>query len=223
MERVRGEIDGGQLGVGHLYPFGILVLIELGAHPQAGVRRRRSDQLDDRTVTAQRLAPPVDGDEREQAMLDLVPLAGSGRQVANRDGQLELVGQLLQLDLPQPHTIAVAAAAVGGDQQPPGGGVALPAHGSPPSADRADGEACGVVIGADADPTDIVGDVVDPVRHGAAQPGIDEVVNLDRFGHAGGRQSRPLFLKLPTNSFFFVSTEMTGSRAARNALAWALI
>lgn len=34
-------------------------------------------------------------------MLDLVPLAGSRRQVANRDGQLELVGQLLQLDLPQ--------------------------------------------------------------------------------------------------------------------------
>src|SRR5271165_4350001 len=38
-----------------------------------------------------------------------------------------------------------------------------------------------------------------------------------------GRHSRPLFLKLPTNSFFFVSTDMTGSFAARNALACVLI
>src|SRR6201997_2517824 len=33
------------------------------------------------------------------------------------------------------------------------------------------------------------------------------------------RHSRPLFLKLPTNSFFFVSTDMTGSFAARNVVA----
>ena len=113
-------------------------------------------------------------------MLDLVPLAGAGRQVADRDGQLEFVGQLLQLDLPQPHAIAVAAAAVGGDHQPLGVGIALLAHRPPPAADRVDGEAGGVVIDADADPADIVGDVVDAVRHGAAQLGIDEVVNVDR-------------------------------------------
>jgi len=91
---------------------------------------------------------------------------------------------------------SLRAGSVGGDQQPPGGGVALLAHGSPPSADRADGEACGVVIGADADPTDIVGDVVDPVRHGAAQPGIDEVVNLDRFGPAGGTPGPAIVLEI---------------------------
>ena len=94
MERVREEIDAGEFGLGHLYAFGILVLIQLSAHPQASVGRRGSDKLDDRPVTAPRLASPVDGDEREQAVLDL-SLVGSRRQVTNRDGQLELVGQLL--------------------------------------------------------------------------------------------------------------------------------
>src|SRR5215467_799673 len=37
------------------------------------------------------------------------------------------------------------------------------------------------------------------------------------------RHSRPLFLKLPTNSFFFVSTDMIGSRAVRNPLACVLM
>ena len=36
------------------------------------------------------------------------------------------------------------------------------------------------MIGADADPSDIVGDVVDAVGHGAAQLGIDEIVNVDQ-------------------------------------------
>ena len=117
-------------------------------------------------------------------MLDLVPLAGAGRQVANRNGELERVGELLQFDFPQPHPIAVTAAAVGRDQKPGGPGMTFPSHGSPPAPDRMDREAGGVVIGADAHPTDIVGDVVDPIGHGAAQLGINEVVNVDQFGPA---------------------------------------
>ena len=49
-------------------------------------------------------------------MLDFVPLAGAGRQVADHDVEAELVGQLLQFAFPQPHPRAVAAASVGGDQ-----------------------------------------------------------------------------------------------------------
>ena len=41
-------------------------------------------------------------DEAEQAVLDFVPLRGAGREVADRDLQPGLVGELLQLDLPQP-------------------------------------------------------------------------------------------------------------------------
>ena len=88
--------------------------------------------------------------------------------MANRDRQLELVRQFLKLDLPQAHTIPVAAAAVGRDHQALGCRMTLLPHRPPPSADRIDREAGGVVVRADADPADIVGDVVHAVRHGAA-------------------------------------------------------
>ena len=78
-------------------------------------------------------------------------------------------------------TITVAAAAVGCDHQAVGFGMAFLTHRPPPPADRIDGKAGGIVIGADADPSDIVVDVVDSVRHGAAQFGIDKIMNIDRF------------------------------------------
>ena len=37
--------------------------------------------------------------------------------MADRDGKLQLVGEFLQLDLPQTDAIAVAAAAIGRDHQ----------------------------------------------------------------------------------------------------------
>jgi hypothetical protein len=49
-------------------------------------------------------------------VLDFVPLAGAGRQVADHNVEAEFVGQLLKFAFPQPHPRAVAAAAVGGDQ-----------------------------------------------------------------------------------------------------------
>ena len=77
--------------------------------------------------------------------------------------------------------MSVAAAAVGRDHEALGLGVTLLSHRPPPSADRIDREAGGVVVRADADPADIVGDVVDAVRHGAAQLAIDEIMNIDAF------------------------------------------
>ena len=100
MERVAGEVDVSHLEIGDLDAFGIFLFVQLGAHLEAGICCRRGDQLDDRAIATQWLSPPVDGDEGEETMLDLVPLAGAGRQVANRDRQLELVRQFLKLDLP---------------------------------------------------------------------------------------------------------------------------
>ena len=48
-------------------------------------------------------------------MLDLVPLAGAWRQMADGDGKVEFVGKLLKLDFPQTDPIAVAAPAIGRD------------------------------------------------------------------------------------------------------------
>ena len=51
-------------------------------------------------------------------MLDFVPFAGAGRQMADHDVEAEFVGQFPQFAFPQPDPRAVAAAAIGGDQQP---------------------------------------------------------------------------------------------------------
>jgi hypothetical protein len=78
MEGVTREIDGGHLRVRDLDAFGIFIFVELGAYFEAGIGCGRGDQLDDRAIASQRLATPIDRDEREQAMLDLVAFAGAG-------------------------------------------------------------------------------------------------------------------------------------------------
>ncbi len=82
MERVADELDRRELRVGDLDALGVGALVEAGVDAQAGAGRGRRDQVDDRLATDERLAAPVDRDEREQAVLDLVPLAGAGREVS---------------------------------------------------------------------------------------------------------------------------------------------
>src|ERR1035437_208387 len=92
-EFVVGYFDAGRVGHG----------IELATDLETGSGGGCGDQLHDPLMADERLSPPVAGDEREEAMLDLVPLAGAGRQVTDGDRDIEFVGQLLQLQLPQPH------------------------------------------------------------------------------------------------------------------------
>ena len=82
-----------------------------------------------------------------------------------------------------------------------------------------DGEAGGVVICAYAHPAQIVVDVVDAIGNGAGELGIDEVVHINDLRLIFTTLFRAAFLKLPTKSFFFVSTEMTGSSAVRKSTA----
>jgi len=56
-------------------------------------------------------------------MLDLVPFARAGWQVAHRNPQACLVGQFLQLHFPQAHSGSIAAAGVGRDEQLTGVGI----------------------------------------------------------------------------------------------------
>jgi hypothetical protein len=62
---------------------------------------------------------------KEKAVLDFVPLAGAGWQMADHNVEAEFLGQFLQFAFPQADPRAVAAAAPGfrrgrlsGDQQP---------------------------------------------------------------------------------------------------------
>ena len=66
--------------------------------------------------------------------------------------------------------------------------MALAAHTKPPAADAFDGEGGGVVIEADADPSLIGGDIVNPVRNRLAVGCDPEVVHAHFFGLALGSQ-----------------------------------
>ena len=77
MEVVAGEVDVADFGVGHLDAGRIGILIEFAANLQTGLSGGCGDQLDDDLMADKRFAAPVAGDEREQAMLDLVPLCAA--------------------------------------------------------------------------------------------------------------------------------------------------
>jgi hypothetical protein len=51
--------------------------IELGTNPQPGLGGCRTDEIDDGLVADQGLTLPVQANERERAVFDLVPLASA--------------------------------------------------------------------------------------------------------------------------------------------------
>ena len=77
------DVEGGDLGVGHDNAAGVSAGVEFTAHGEAGFGGSGRDQLDNHPIADQRLGTPVLADEREKAVLDFVPLAGAGRQVAD--------------------------------------------------------------------------------------------------------------------------------------------
>jgi hypothetical protein len=89
------EFLGRDLLAGRIVP-----AVEPCAHYEATSVRGVADETDDRLVGSQRSAAPVDRDEGEQAVFDLVPLACARREVADVDRELELVGDALELLFP---------------------------------------------------------------------------------------------------------------------------
>src|SRR5271168_4989592 len=94
-------------------PLGYRPVSSSTAHGEAGFGGSGRDQLDNHPITDEGMGTPVLADEGEKAVLDFVPLAGPGRQVADRDVDAEFVSQLLQFAFPQPDPRAIAAAAPG--------------------------------------------------------------------------------------------------------------
>ena len=102
--------------VRHFDPFFVLMSVQHGLDLEAGARLGGSDPIDDRFVVDQRHPLPVQADKRKEPVLDLVPLAGAGRVVTNRDRDRHLAGQLVEVDLPCPEPMAVAAPRIRADQ-----------------------------------------------------------------------------------------------------------
>jgi hypothetical protein len=66
--------------------------------------------------------------ENMHAVFNLVPFAGTRRQVTDSDGHAEFVGKQLQFALPQSQAWAVATAAIGGNERSAGIGIARASH-----------------------------------------------------------------------------------------------
>ena len=91
------DIEGGHFGVGDGDALGICIGVEFAAHLETGRGGGGRDQIDDDLIADQRFGAPVLRYEREQTVLDLVPLAGPRGQVMRLNGDADLFGQTLQL------------------------------------------------------------------------------------------------------------------------------
>ena len=117
MNCIELELDAGEVSVTDDHAFGVGVRIDFRADRQSASCLGVGDELDDDLMADQGATAPVHGDEGEQAVLDLVPLARAWREVAYANAQAGFLREPTQLQLPQPHAVAVAAPAVGGDGQ----------------------------------------------------------------------------------------------------------
>ena len=70
--------DGGEVVIGYDQAPGVVGGVECGADLQAPAGPRAGDEVDDDLVRDEWASTPVHGDEREQPVFDLVPLAVPG-------------------------------------------------------------------------------------------------------------------------------------------------
>src|SRR6059058_5884984 len=113
-------------------------------------------------------------------MLNLVPLARPRGVMTDGDIQSRLVGPPLQLHLPEPKTIPVAAPAIGANQDRFRPGIERGSHLAPPPANALHGKAGGVMRTAHGHPSQVVLEIVDPTRYRLGDVRIGEVMHIDR-------------------------------------------
>ena len=95
VEFVANKSDRGEVLVADFNASGVDSSINPCAHLQSLARGGGCDQVDDDFMADQWPASPVHADVREQAVLDLVPLARAWRQVEYANGHGQFIGQVL--------------------------------------------------------------------------------------------------------------------------------
>jgi hypothetical protein len=71
------DVDGVHFIVGDDDGLWVSVGVEFAMDGETGASGGGGDQVDDYAIAGQRLGAPILGDEREQTVLDLIPLAGA--------------------------------------------------------------------------------------------------------------------------------------------------
>ncbi len=117
MEVIALEMDCRHFSIGDLDTGGIAPVVNLGMNLQSFARRSSGDQTDDHLQAGKWLSAPILADKGEQSVFDLVPFAGSRREVAHGNGQTSLISQPLQFQFPQTEARSIAASAIRSDKQ----------------------------------------------------------------------------------------------------------
>ena len=99
MKFITDDIDLSQLLVRDFDSFGVFVGVKLAFDSQACAGSRRSDKVYYHFMADKRFSSPILANIGKEPMLDLVPLAGSRRQMTNRYDKTSFIDQLLQLYL----------------------------------------------------------------------------------------------------------------------------
>jgi len=112
MERMRADANLRELLIGYLDTGLVRFGIDCGLYLKPLAGSCVTDQFNNSFDRNQWFAAPVQRDEREKAMFDLIPLAGARWKMT--DGQLQsgFISQVLQGDLPQARAGRIAAAVI---------------------------------------------------------------------------------------------------------------
>ena len=165
VEGISGKIEGCQFVIGNLEASWVGMAILESGHRQAFFGRRMRDELKNDLKGGEGLGPPIDGNEGKELMLDLVPFAGRRWIVSAGDREARLVGQLLQLLLPQSVFRPIGAASISGNEQLLLAWIERFATALPPSSDALDGELSCIMINAYIDEATVVDQIVDAIRY----------------------------------------------------------
>ena len=109
---MRLQFDLLHLLIGNLQGNGIFPFVQFGFDLQAGLSRGTANQIHDHFMADPRAPSPVHADMRKEPMLNLIPFAGSGWKMTDRDLQAYFRGQFLQFPLPQSNPIPIASPAI---------------------------------------------------------------------------------------------------------------
>src|SRR5208337_2383431 len=160
---------------------GVSSFIQLRFDLKSSACDRLSNQLYNHLMADQGSTPPVHTDMRKETMLDLVPFAGSRREVAYGDPQTHLGSQVLQLNFPQADAVSVTSPTIGTNQQVRGAGVDLPAHPKPPASNTGSREARRIMVRTDVDPAHVLTDIIHSIRDNLGRFGRSKIMNLHVF------------------------------------------
>ena len=119
MKRVPFQVQPLNFIIRHLPAGRVFPPIQTAGHLESFSGRRARDQIYDRLIIPKGLAAPIRGDERKQPVFNLVPFTGARWKVADGNGKVCFIRELLQLQFPEPQPCAIATPAIGRDEQHP--------------------------------------------------------------------------------------------------------